>query len=147
MLKKTHKNMTLSEKAIFHAGGVFNHKFVIMDRRNHNDRYVFKLLPTDRAHLFRPSHVTVTFIRSKDYNGVQGQRGSAVTHCVIRYKKRQYTIDVSPYWMETPTGTKEYFNYYEARKVFEGWESSNPDSQVAFVYPKRKIKWQTRASA
>ena len=111
MLKKTHKNMTLTEKAIFHAQGVFRHQFIVVDRRNYKDRYVFKLLPVERAHTFRPSYVMVTFVRSKDQNSVQGSRGGSISHCIIRYKDTQYTIDVSPYVMVTPSDKKEYFNY------------------------------------
>ena len=151
--------MQLSKKSVFHAKAIFGHEFEIMDSHTYKNRYVFKLLPLDRAYKVDPSHVYVTFLRSKPQpkssqrvNPKDGQQVACpVTTCIVAYKDRSYKIDVRPYTIVNPhTNKSELVNYYDARRIFESYhwdmfekESPNVLDEIPFLYPKPNEEWST----
>ena len=154
MVRKTNKGMTLAEKALFHAQAIFAHQFEIIEQIDHKDRHVFKLLPLDRAHMRKLNYVYVTLIRAflskaggSEAAKVAGTHAKKLTHVVVRYKDKNYVINVSPYSLTTPNGTIKKFDYYEARRVFEEWHWYDPDADIPFFYPKPEGSWWIQKSA
>lgn len=158
--------MNLAQKALFHAKGVFAHELEIVERSTHSNRYVFKLLPIDRAWKPNPNYVYVTFLRAVkcnvqggkkkpliDLNGqvIKGDdKDTGVTTCIISYKDKCYTIDVRPYTVYKPVkrnGKSSYdsnkVNYYDARRIVESYYWDDPDNDIPFYYDRPRVEWKT----